>query len=62
MTVSLDLPSQVELAYIAAAKARGLPVEAVMREVVIAGQPARSVGETVFEQGLGLLPGRCRIA
>jgi hypothetical protein len=54
MTVTLDLSPQVEMAYIAAAKARGLPVDAVVREILIAAQPARSVGETVFEQGLGL--------
>jgi hypothetical protein len=54
MTVTLDLPSQVEMAYIAAARSRGLPVEAVLREVLIAAQPARHLDEALFEQGLGL--------
>jgi hypothetical protein len=54
MTVSLDLPPQVEQAYIAAAQARGVPVDAVVREVVIAGQPTNLPGKTLFEEGLGL--------
>lgn len=54
MTVSLDLPPQVEQAYLAAAQARGVPVDAVVREVVIAGHPTNLPGKTLFEQGLGL--------
>ncbi len=49
MTVNLELPLQVENAYRAEAHARGLPLDAVVREVLIAGQP-----KSVFEQGLGL--------
>ncbi len=44
MTTPLDLPSHVENAYRAEAQARGLSLDAVVREA----QP------TVFEQGLGL--------
>ena len=54
MTVTLNLPPQVEQAYLAAAQARGLPLDAVVQEVVIAGQPPSASGKSVFEQGLGL--------
>lgn len=54
MTVTLNLPPQVEQAYLAAAQARGLPLDAVVQEVVIAGQPASASSKSVFEQGLGL--------
>jgi len=54
MTVTLDLPPNVEQAYLAEARAKGVPLDELMREVLIAGQPALHVGETVFEQGLGL--------
>lgn len=40
MTLTLDLPPQVEQAYLALARARGVPVDAVVREVLIASQPA----------------------
>jgi hypothetical protein len=49
MTVTLELPPQVESAYLAEAQARGLSLDDVVREVVIAGHP-----KTVFEQGLGM--------
>jgi hypothetical protein len=49
VTVTLELPPQIERAYIAEAQARGLSVDAVVLEVPIAGYP-----KTVFEQGLGL--------
>lgn len=49
MTVTLDLPPQVEQAYLAEAEARGLSVDDVVREILIAGRP-----KSVFEQGLGL--------
>lgn len=48
MTINLDLPPQIEQAYRAEAKARGLSFDEVVREVLIARQ------KTVFEQGLGL--------
>ncbi len=49
MTVNLELPPQIESAYLAEAQARGLSLDAVVREVLIAGHP-----KTTFEQGLGL--------
>jgi hypothetical protein len=54
MRVTLDLPSQVEKAYLAEARAKGVPLDEVMREVLIAGQPTLPAAGTVFEQGLGL--------
>jgi hypothetical protein len=54
MTVTVDLPPQVEPAYLAEAQARCLPLDALVREVLIAGQPAHMGGQTVFERGLGL--------
>jgi hypothetical protein len=53
VTVTLELPPQIESAYLAAAQARGLSLDDVVREVVIAGHP-----KTVFEQGLGLFGSR----
>lgn len=49
MTITLDLPPQVEQAYRAEAKAKGLPLDAVIRETLITAQP-----KSIFEQGLGL--------
>ena len=49
MNLTLELPPQIENAYLAAAQARGLPLDVVMREALIAGHP-----KSVFEQGLGL--------
>ena len=49
MTITLDLPPQVEQAYRAEAKARGLSLDAVIRETLITAHP-----KSVFEQGLGL--------
>jgi hypothetical protein len=59
VTITLDLPPNVEQAYIAAAQARGVPLDAFVREVVIAAKPGNIPGaklpaQTVFEQGLGL--------
>jgi hypothetical protein len=45
MTVTLNLPSDVEQAYIALAQARGLPLAEVMREVLVAAQSAPSRSE-----------------
>jgi hypothetical protein len=53
VTVTLELPPQIESAYIAEAQARGLSLDAVVLEVVIAGH-----SRTVFEQGLGLFGSR----
>jgi hypothetical protein len=49
VTVTLELPHQIESAYLAEAQARGLSLDAVVREVLIAGHP-----KTLFERGLGL--------
>lgn len=49
MTITLDLPPQVEQAYLAEAKARGLSLDVVIRETLITAHP-----KSVFEQGLGL--------
>ena len=49
MTLNLDLPPEVEQAYRAEARARGLSFDEMVREILIAGHP-----KTVFEQGLGL--------
>jgi hypothetical protein len=49
VTLTLELPPQIESAYLAEAQARGLSLDAVVREVLIAGHP-----KTLFEQGLGL--------
>jgi hypothetical protein len=54
MTVKLDLPPQVEKAYLAEARAKGVSLDELMREVLIAGQPVLPPTQTVFEQGLGL--------
>jgi hypothetical protein len=40
MTVTLNLPPQVEQAYLAEAHARGLPLDEVVREVLVAARPA----------------------
>jgi hypothetical protein len=49
VTVTLELPPQIESADLAEAQARELSLDAVVREVLIAGHP-----KTLFEQGLGL--------
>jgi hypothetical protein len=52
--VTLDLPLDVEKAYLAEALAKGVPLDELMRQVLIARQPAPAASHTVFEQGLGL--------
>ena len=54
MTVTLDLPSHVEKAYVAEAQAKGVALDELIRDVLIAGQPTRPATKTIFEQGLGL--------
>ena len=51
MTVTVELPSNVEQVYIAQARARGLPLDELVREVLITNQPA---GQVAIELGLGL--------
>jgi hypothetical protein len=50
MKVTLDLPPHVERAYLAEAKARGLPLETLMREVLLAQQPSSSDAEMTPEE------------
>ena len=54
MTVTLDLPPYVEQAYLAEAQAKGVSPAELMREILIASQPAPPTAVTVFQQGLGL--------
>ena len=54
MTVKVDLPPQVEQAYRVAAQAKGMPLDDLVREVLIARQPTGASKEPPFEQGLGL--------
>jgi tRNA(fMet)-specific endonuclease VapC len=55
MTVTLDLPPDVEQAYNAEAQAKGVPFDDLVREVLIARQPRPVSSDSVIEQGLGLL-------
>jgi hypothetical protein len=50
MTVTLDLPPQVEQAYLAEAHARGLPLDALVREVLVAARPAVSAAKLSPEE------------
>ena len=54
MTVTLDLPPLVEAAYLAEAEAKGVPLEDLVRDVLIARQSKPRDTKTVFAQGLGL--------
>lgn len=45
MTVTLNLPPQVEQAYLAEAQARGLPLDEVVREVLVSARPASGAPE-----------------
>jgi hypothetical protein len=50
MTVTLDLPPHTEQAYLAEASARGVPVEVLVREVLVAHEPALGVAEMSSEE------------
>jgi hypothetical protein len=50
MNITLDLPPDVERAYLAEAQARGLPLDAVVREVLLASHPPLSSGEMTPEE------------
>jgi hypothetical protein len=54
MTVTLDLPPEVEQAYLAQAQAKGVALDDLVREVLIAMQPSLPSTKTIFQQGLGL--------
>ena len=45
MTVTLNLPPHVGEAYLAESRAKGVPLDELMREVLIARQPAPSANE-----------------
>jgi hypothetical protein len=50
MTVSVDLPPHVEQAYLAEARARGLPLDALLREILVASQPGLAAKELSPEE------------
>ena len=50
MTVNPDLPPDIERAYLAAARAKGVSLEAFVREVLLTGQPALPATDTTPEQ------------
>ena len=52
MTVILDLPPQVEQAYLAAARARGLQLAELVREVLVASQPVAGPADLTPEEWL----------
>ncbi len=45
MTLTLNLPPQVEQAYLAEAQARGLPLDALVSEVLLSRQPVPTAME-----------------
>ena len=47
MTVTLDLPPQVEQAYLAAAQARGLALSDIVRETLLAAQPSATAIDSI---------------
>ncbi len=48
MTVTVDLPQHIELAYIAAAEAKGVPVDVLVRDVLLSHLcDAQAVPETI---------------
>ena len=50
MTVTLNLPQQVEQAYLAEAQARGLSLDEIVREVLMAAKPGSGVAELSPEE------------
>jgi hypothetical protein len=54
MTVTVNLPPEVEQAYLAEAQAKGVPLSDVVRDVLIARRPSTPKEQTVFAEGLGL--------
>ena len=57
MTVTLNLPPNVEQAFLAEAQAKGLSLGEFISDVLLSrtpGQQTPVVAKTVFEQGLGL--------
>ena len=54
MTITLNLPPEVEQAYLAQAQEKGVALDDIVRDVLIAMQPSLPPAGTVFQQGLGL--------
>lgn len=50
MTVTVNLPRDVEQAYLAVAAARGVPVEVIVREVLLAQEPPPVAAEMTPEE------------
>ena len=50
MTVTLNLPQQVEQAYLAEAQARGLSLDEIVREVLVAAKPGSGASELSPEE------------
>jgi hypothetical protein len=50
MTVTLDLPSQVEQAYLAEAQARGVSLDTLVRDLLLERQPALAPAEITPEE------------
>jgi hypothetical protein len=53
MTVTLNLPPQVEQAYLAEAQARGLSLDALVRDVLLERRPMNGTAELSPEQWVG---------
>jgi len=53
MTLTLNLPPQVEQAYLAEAHARGLSLDALVSDVLLARQPSAANTEMPPEQWIG---------
>ena len=50
MTVTLNLPQQVEQAYLAEAQARGLPLDVLVSEVLLARTPSPAAPDMSAEE------------
>lgn len=55
MTLTFELPPNVEQLYLAHARALGVPIDELVRDVLITNRPAAA---GVHENGLGLFSGR----
>ena len=55
MTVSLDLPPQLEQSLLAEAQTKGVSIGELLRDRILTADPAITPPTSVFEQGLGLL-------
>ncbi len=56
MTVTLEIPPDLEQRLLAEARLRGIPFDQLLLEYLSSGtQPRAERGKSIFEQGLGLL-------